>query len=95
MRRRSRARRQAVALLLCNAIGSPLDSKHIDVEPSFLSVTPYHVVAASHSFVYVWQYRTLMSKLTSVDLGTGSLRRKEGRERLFISTTRRGSRATS
>jgi WD repeat-containing protein 35 len=70
-------------LLLCNAIGSPLDSKYIDVEPTYLTVTPYHVVAASHSFLYVWQYRTLMSKLTSVDLGTGSLRRKEGRERCF------------
>ena len=71
------------SLLLCNAIGSPLDSKHIDVEPTYLALTPYHVVACSHSFVYVWQYRTLMSKLTSVDLGGGSLRRKEGRERLF------------
>ena len=74
---------QQYALLLCNAIGTPLDSKYVDVEPTYLSVTPYHVVAASHSFVYVWQYRTLMSKLTSVDLGTGSLRRKEGRERCF------------
>ena len=74
---------QSYMLLLCNAIGSPLDSKYIDVEPSYLTVTPYHVIAASHSFLYVWQYRTLMSKLTSVDLGTGSLRRKEGRERCF------------
>ena len=71
------------ALNLCNAIGSPVDCKYIDVEPTFLTVTPYHVVAASHSFVYVWQYRTLMSKLTSVDLGAGSLRRREGRERCF------------
>ena len=70
-------------LNLCNAIGSPLDSKLIEVEPTYVAITPYHVVAASHSFVYVWQYRTLMSKLTSVDLGAGSLRRKEGRERCF------------
>ncbi len=55
-------------LLLCNAIGSPLDSKHVDVEPTYLALTQYHVVVASHSFLYVWQYRTLMSKLTSVDL---------------------------
>jgi len=70
-------------LILCNAIGSPLDSKYIDFEPTFLCVTAYHVCAASADFVYVWQYRTLMSKLTSVDAGTGSLRRKEGRERCF------------
>ena len=42
-------------LLLCNAIGSPLDSKHVEVEPTYLTVTPYHVIAASHSFLYVWQ----------------------------------------
>lgn len=70
-------------LLLCNAIGSPLDSKHVDIEPTYLNVTPYHVVTASHSFVYVWQYRTLMSKLTSVQTGTSSLGRSQGRERCF------------
>ena len=53
-------------LLLCNAIGSPLDSKYIDVKPDFLCITAHHVVAASADFVYVWHYRTLMSKLTSV-----------------------------
>jgi len=41
------------------------------------------VVAASADAVYVWQYRTLTNKLTSVDAGTGSLRRKEGRERCW------------
>jgi len=70
-------------LVLCNAIGSPLDSKYIDVKPDFLSITAHHVVAASADFVYVWHYRTLMSKLTSVDSGGSSLRRKEGRERSF------------
>ena len=73
----------AYSLLLCNSIGAPLDTKYTEVEPTHLAITPYHVVCASHSFIYVWQYRTLMSKLTSVDLGTGSLRRKEGRERCF------------
>jgi len=70
-------------LILCNVIGSPLDAKYIDFEPQHLLITPHHVIAASGSFIYVWQYRTLMSKLTSVDLGTGSLRRREGRERVF------------
>lgn len=70
-------------LRLCNAIGSPLDQKYIDFEPTYLTLTAYHVVAASPDAVYVWQYRTLMSKLTSVDAGTGSLRRKEGRERCW------------
>ena len=70
-------------LVLCNAIGSPLESKYIDFEPSYLCITAYHVCAASADYLYVWQYRTLMSKLTSVDSGAGSLRRTEGRERCF------------
>ena len=49
-----------------------LDSKYIDVSPTFLCITAHHVCAASADFVYVWQYRTLMSKLTSVDTGTSS-----------------------
>jgi len=70
-------------LSLCNAIGCPLDSKYVDFEPEFIFVTEHHVCAASADLVYLWQYRTLMSKLTSVDAGTGSLRRKDGRERCF------------
>jgi WD repeat-containing protein 35 len=60
-----------------------LPTRYIDVKPDFLSITAHHVVAASADFVYVWHYRTLMSKLTSVDSGGSSLRRKEGRERSF------------
>mmetsp|Transcript_7812 Transcript_7812/g.27429 ORF Transcript_7812/g.27429 Transcript_7812/m.27429 type:complete len:1008 (-) Transcript_7812:93-3116(-) len=69
-------------LILCNAIGSPMDSKYIEVQPTFVSMTPYHVVVASDSAVYVWQYRTGVSKLTSTT-APGSEWRKDGRERLF------------
>jgi WD repeat-containing protein 35 len=69
-------------LILCNAIGSPVDSKYIDLEPVYTAMTKYHVIVASEESVYVWQYRTPVSKLTSLDTGTG-LRRKEGRERIF------------
>eukprot|EP00232_Nephroselmis_pyriformis_P019088 CAMPEP_0182899530 /NCGR_PEP_ID=MMETSP0034_2-20130328/28121_1 /TAXON_ID=156128 /ORGANISM="Nephroselmis pyriformis, Strain CCMP717" /LENGTH=1198 /DNA_ID=CAMNT_0025033565 /DNA_START=181 /DNA_END=3774 /DNA_ORIENTATION=- len=72
-------------LILCNAIGSPLDSKYIEVEPMYVCMTAYHVIVASEEVVYVWQYRTLVSKLTSVDAGGAgaSMRRKDGRERMF------------
>ena len=69
-------------LILCNAIGSPVDSKYIPVEPQFLVMTEFHVIAASADVIYVWQYRSLVSKLTSLD-ADGGLRRKEGRERIF------------
>jgi len=47
-------------------------------------MTQYHVVVASEEIAYVWQYRTPVSKLTSLDQGTHSLRREGGsRERMF------------
>ena len=71
-------------LILCNAIGSPVDSKYIGVDPKFVTMTQYHVVVASEEIAYVWQYRTPVSKLTSLDQGTHSLRREGGsRERMF------------
>jgi WD repeat-containing protein 35 len=71
-------------LILCNAIGSPVDSKYIAVDPKFVTMTQYHVVVASEEIAYVWQYRTPVSKLTSLDQGTHSLRREGGsRERMF------------
>ena len=73
------------SVVLCSAIGAPLDTKTIEMEPKCVAMSPYHVCAASSDHIYVWQYRTLMSRLTSVDEGGGasSLRRKEGRERAF------------
>eukprot|EP00736_Rhodelphis_marinus_P014135 Rmarinus@m.4538 len=69
-------------LILCNAMGSPVDSKYIDIEPVFLTMTDTHVVVASEEIVYVWQYRTMLSKLTSLGDG-GGLRKDKGRERVF------------
>lgn len=69
-------------LILCNSIGSPVDSKYIDVRPDYVAMTPYHVIVSSTDTLYIWQYRTAVSKLTSIDTGS-ALRRKEGRERVF------------
>ena len=72
-------------LILCNEIGTPVDSKYVNVEPLFVSITKYHVIVASEEVVYVWQYRTAVSKLTSYESSGGALaiRKKEGRERTF------------
>eukprot|EP00050_Salpingoeca_kvevrii_P018636 m.76510 g.76510 ORF g.76510 m.76510 type:complete len:1153 (+) comp8114_c0_seq1:167-3625(+) len=45
-------------LILCNSIGTPIDSKYIDIEPIFLDMTDTHIVVASRECVYVWAYRT-------------------------------------
>jgi len=46
---------QAV-LVLCNAIGSPIDTKYIDWDPEYMAMTPSHVIIASSNMVYIWQY---------------------------------------
>ncbi|KAL6750533.1 intraflagellar transport protein [Haematococcus lacustris] len=68
-------------LILCNAIGSPVDSKYIEVEPKFLTITNYHVVAASDEAVYVWQFRTSFSKILSTDVS--GVKRRDVREKVF------------
>lgn len=81
-------------LILCNAIGSPVDSRYIDTRPDHVAMTPHHVAVASADSLYVWHYRTAGNKLTStLAAPTGSAdggaagaavqRRREGRERVF------------
>jgi WD repeat-containing protein 35 len=48
-------------LILCNAMGTPVDSKYIDIQPTLLKMTKTHVVAASENCVYVWAYKSSKS----------------------------------
>ena len=71
-------------LILCNAIGTPIDSKYTEVEPLVLAMTKHHIAVASEHYVYVWQYRsTAFSDTNKGVTGTTSLLKKEGTERLF------------
>lgn len=74
-------------LLLCNAIGATVDSKTIDIKPVYVCMTPFHVIVTDYRTVYVWQYRTAVSKLTGADANansaTAQLRRNTGRERML------------
>jgi len=53
-------------LILCNAIGTPIDSKYIDIEPVYLDMTPTHIIAASHECVYVWAYKN--NRMTETEI---------------------------
>ena len=44
------------ALILCNAIGMPLSTKQIPLEPVLLTMTPEHLVVASPDTIFVWRY---------------------------------------
>lgn len=68
-------------LILCNGIGSPADSKYVTVEPKFTAMTARHVIIASESMVYAWQYRTATSRLTS--FGSESKGQSTGRETMW------------
>lgn len=50
--------------------------------PNYIATTKHHVIACSEQAVYVWQYRSSMSKL-GIDTGTGGSNRKAGRETSF------------
>ena len=64
-------------LILCNAIGTPLESKYIDMEPLYVTITDTHVVAASKEAFYSWQFKNI-KKLASMEV---SGKRKAGTER--------------
>lgn len=46
-------------LILCNSIGTPVDSNTMMVEPLCLAMTATHVVAAAKDTVFVWLYNPL------------------------------------
>nr|CAB3267696.1 WD repeat-containing protein 35 [Phallusia mammillata] len=69
------------AVVLCNTIGTPLDSKFIDIEPLYMTMTSTHVVVASHEAIYTWQYQT--SRSLGLSHIVTSQQRKDGREKLI------------
>ncbi|XP_048453080.1 WD repeat-containing protein 35 [Rhincodon typus] len=69
-------------LVLCNSIGTPLDSKYIDIDPLFITMTKTHVIVASKEAFYIWQYR-VAKKLTAMEINQVARTRKEGRERIY------------
>ncbi|KAJ9468906.1 Intraflagellar transport protein 122-like protein [Diplonema papillatum] len=70
-------------LILCNAIGSPIDSKYVDFEPISVAMTNTHVVVTSEDVVYIWQYRSVTTKEDIFDPQAANARRKEGKEKVF------------
>jgi WD repeat-containing protein 35 len=68
------------ALVLYNAIGTPIDSKYVDIEPIAVTMTTSLVIAASREQFFAWQYRTPKAK-SSLEIGLG--RSEARRERTF------------
>lgn len=51
-------------LILCNALGTPVDSKYVNLEPRLVAMTSTHVITASDTSFIFWHYRTPRSQTT-------------------------------
>ena len=54
-------------LVLCNAVGCPIETKTLTIEPKHAEMNKTHVIVASEDVVYFWQYRSAHSKLISLE----------------------------
>ncbi|XP_033121645.1 WD repeat-containing protein 35-like isoform X2 [Anneissia japonica] len=69
-------------LVLCNSIGTPLDSKYVDIEPQYVTLTKTHIIATSKEALYVWQFKTPKTvSAMSVNQAVG--RKKDNREKVY------------
>lgn len=64
-------------LVLCNSIGTPLDSKYVEIDPVYLTMTKTHIMCASKEALYTWQFKN-PKKLATLDMPG---RRRTGTER--------------
>ena len=65
-------------VVLCNAVGCPVDSKTITIEPKHVAMSKTHVIIASDDIVYYWHYRQKNSNVMSLDG-----KKKSGKENAF------------
>jgi len=42
-------------LMLCNGIGSPVETKTIGIQPLFVKMTKSSIIVCSKHYVYIWQ----------------------------------------
>ena len=65
-------------VVLCNAVGCPVDSKTVTIEPKHVAMSKTHVIIASDEVVYYWHYRQKNSNVMALG-GKG----KSGKENAF------------
>ena len=52
-------------LILSNSIGSPVDNKIINIEPTFIALNSTHAVVTNKHYVYIWQFRGIENRAES------------------------------
>eukprot|EP00439_Symbiodinium_sp_Y106_P080708 s175_g19.t1 len=59
-------------VIVCNDIGSPVDSKYMQLDPVHVAMTNSHVIVTSEDVVYIWSYRTSVSRQAQGDLASAA-----------------------
>ncbi|CAJ1415377.1 unnamed protein product [Effrenium voratum] len=59
-------------VIVCNDIGSPVDSKYMQLDPAHVAMTNSHVIATSEDVVYIWNYRSSVSRQAQGDLASAA-----------------------
>ena len=49
-------------LILSNSIGSPVDNKIINIEPTLIALNSTHAVVTDRHYVYIWQFRGIETR---------------------------------
>ncbi|KAL9655557.1 hypothetical protein ABK040_002224 [Willaertia magna] len=76
--------KESYVIIICNSIGSPVETKFQAVEPKFVSMTKYHVIVSSDCNVYVWNYRPKQSDSNLIDVYiSGSHKKNDENQYLF------------
>jgi WD repeat-containing protein 35 len=67
-------------LMLCNAVGCPIENKFISITPLHVDMNKTHVIICSEDTVYYWQYRSQYAKFSTLE---ASKKKKAGKENAF------------
>lgn len=70
-------------VIVCNDIGSPVDSKYLHIEPLHVAMTNTHVIVASEDVVYLWMYKNSVVKQSQGELASVNLGNKRRTEMMF------------
>ncbi|XP_034939935.1 WD repeat-containing protein 35 [Chelonus insularis] len=67
--RNEEGRGEQFALLVCNSIATPVDTKYLDLDPLYIAMTSMLVIVASKNNFLVWSFRTPRNTTTNQQRG--------------------------
>lgn len=65
---------------MSNAVGCPVESKTININPRYVAMNTTHVIVCSDDTIYYWQYRSQYSQSISLE---SDKKKRAGKESAF------------